>query len=81
MATQPSPIGRIPATVSLLAIPEAAVSTLFGIFDVMNAFALMRLSPRAPRRFTSRSSAIRSARWAGQWRAGQGATGDRHYRN
>lgn len=45
MATQPTPVGSSPRHVSLLAIPDAAVSTLFGIFDVMNAFALMRLSP------------------------------------
>jgi transcriptional regulator GlxA family with amidase domain len=29
--------------VSLVALPDAVVSTLFGIFDVMNAFALMRV--------------------------------------
>ena len=46
MATQPSPIGSGPRHVSLVAIPEAAVSTLFGIFDVLNAFVPMRLVPR-----------------------------------
>ena len=30
-----------PLHVSLVAVPEAVASTLFGIFDVMNAFALM----------------------------------------
>lgn len=30
--------------VSLLALPDAAVSTLFGVYDVMNSFALMRTS-------------------------------------
>lgn len=30
--------------VSLLALPDAAVSTLFGIYDVMNSFTLMRMS-------------------------------------
>jgi putative intracellular protease/amidase len=30
--------------VSLVALPDAVVSTLFGIYDVMNAFALMRVS-------------------------------------
>lgn len=30
-----------PRHVSLVALPDAAASTLFGIFDVMNAFALM----------------------------------------
>ena len=34
-----------PRHVSLVALPEASISTLFGIFDVMNAFALMGLSP------------------------------------
>ena len=29
--------------VSLLALPDAVVSTMYGIFDVMNAFALMRI--------------------------------------
>ncbi|ASY63357.1 transcriptional regulator, AraC family [Sinorhizobium sojae CCBAU 05684] len=33
-----------PFHVSLVAIPEAVVSTLSGIFDVMNAFAMMPLS-------------------------------------
>ncbi|WP_028035465.1 GlxA family transcriptional regulator [Chelativorans sp. J32] len=33
-----------PLHVSLVAIPEAVVSTLSGIFDVMNAFAMMPLS-------------------------------------
>ena len=33
-----------PLHVSLIAIPEAVVSTLSGIFDVMNAFAMMPLS-------------------------------------
>ncbi|WP_194723809.1 GlxA family transcriptional regulator [Noviherbaspirillum malthae] len=41
MARQaPSP-GSAPRHVSLLALPDAAVSTLTGIFDVMNAFTLM----------------------------------------
>ena len=37
----PVPAGSEPLHVSLLAIPEAVVSTLSGIFDVMNAFAVM----------------------------------------
>ena len=45
MTRKPSRAGSSPRHVSLVAIPDAAVSTLFGIFDVMNAFALMRLSP------------------------------------
>jgi transcriptional regulator GlxA family with amidase domain len=36
--------GSHPRHVSLLAVPDAVVSTLFGIFDVMNAFTLMELS-------------------------------------
>ena len=35
------PAGTEPLHVSILAIPEAVVSTLSGIFDVMNAFNLM----------------------------------------
>jgi transcriptional regulator GlxA family with amidase domain len=38
------PIGSEPLHVSLVAIPEAAVSTLTGIYDVMNAFAIMPAS-------------------------------------
>ena len=30
--------GSSPRHVSLVALPDAVVSTLFGIFDVMNAF-------------------------------------------
>jgi transcriptional regulator GlxA family with amidase domain len=41
--TELNPVGLSPRHVSLVAIPDAAVSTLFGIFDVMNVFA--RLSP------------------------------------
>ncbi|WP_137391707.1 GlxA family transcriptional regulator [Rhodoligotrophos defluvii] len=37
-----------PFHVSLLAIPEAVVSTLSGIFDVMNAFAMMPPPPGMP---------------------------------
>jgi transcriptional regulator GlxA family with amidase domain len=33
--------GSSPRRVSLVALPDAAVSTLFGIYDVLNAFALM----------------------------------------
>ena len=36
--------------VSLVALPDAVVSTLFGIFDVINAFALMRVSNEGARR-------------------------------
>jgi transcriptional regulator GlxA family with amidase domain len=41
MPRQTAPTGSPPRHVSLVAIPEAAVSTLTGIFDVMNAFAVM----------------------------------------
>jgi transcriptional regulator GlxA family with amidase domain len=37
-----------PRHVSLVALPDAVVSTLFGIFDVMNAPALMGQSSRRP---------------------------------
>jgi transcriptional regulator GlxA family with amidase domain len=37
-----------PLHVSLVALPEAAISTLSGIFDVMNAFNIMDLSGGAP---------------------------------
>ena len=36
--------GPSPRHVSLVALPDAVVSTLFGIFDVMNAFGLMGIS-------------------------------------
>src|SRR5215213_606842 len=40
--TQPVPdAGTAARHVALLALPDAAVSTLSGIFDVMNAFTLM----------------------------------------
>lgn len=43
-----------PRHVSLLALPEVAASTLFGLYDVMNAFALMGLAaPGAPAPFVA----------------------------
>jgi transcriptional regulator GlxA family with amidase domain len=45
MQPQSPPSGARPRHVSLVAIPDAAASTLFGIFDVMNAFVRMGLSP------------------------------------
>jgi transcriptional regulator GlxA family with amidase domain len=53
MAEQSSHFGPNSRHVSLVALPDAVVSTLFGIFDVMNASALMGMSnagsgPRAP---------------------------------
>ena len=46
--------GSAPLHVSLVAIPEAVVSTLGGIFDVMNAFAILPTGMRgaAPRQTT-----------------------------
>ena len=41
--------GASPLHVSLVALPDAVVSTLFGIYDVMNAFTLMRMSSAGPR--------------------------------
>lgn len=46
--------GTAPRHVSLVALPDAVVSTLSGIFDVMNAFAMMGLpwaGPNAPAPF------------------------------
>lgn len=45
--------GSHPCHVSLVALPDAAVSTLFGIYDVMNAFSLLEplatnCKPRPP---------------------------------
>jgi transcriptional regulator GlxA family with amidase domain len=53
MAKQPTHSGSNPLHVSLVALPDAVVSTLFGIYDVMNAFAMMgasigRLGSRPP---------------------------------
>lgn len=44
MASQSDHAGPNPRHVSLVAVPDAVVSTLYGIFDVMNAFALMGVS-------------------------------------
>lgn len=44
MTGEPAAPGREPLSVSLVAIPDAAVSTLSGIYDVMNAFGLMAAS-------------------------------------
>lgn len=44
MTTHSTHAGPNPRHVSLVALPDAVVSTLFGIFDVMNAFALMDMS-------------------------------------
>lgn len=41
MSRPQSPLGSEPLHVSVLAIPEAAISTLSGIFDVMNALAIL----------------------------------------
>jgi transcriptional regulator GlxA family with amidase domain len=41
--------GASPRHVSLVALPDAVVSTLFGIFDVMNSFTLMRMSSAGAR--------------------------------
>lgn len=40
--------GPEPLHVSLVTIPEAVVSTLWGIFDVMNAFSMVPVPGRAP---------------------------------
>lgn len=49
MTRQSTSPGSDPRHVSLVALPDAVVSTLSGIYDVMNAFALMGLpNPKAP---------------------------------
>jgi transcriptional regulator GlxA family with amidase domain len=47
MASQPARLSVNQRHVSLVALPDAVVSTLSGIFDVMNAFALMDI-PNGP---------------------------------
>ncbi len=44
MTTPPPADGAAPCHVSLVALPDAVVSTLYGIFDVTNALALMGLA-------------------------------------
>lgn len=47
--TRPStPSGSDPRHVSLVAVPDAVVSTLFGIYDVLNAFAVMDIAHAGP---------------------------------
>ena len=41
MAKQPTHPAASPRHISLVALPDAAVSTLYGIYDVMNAFTVM----------------------------------------
>lgn len=54
MPRHTNPAGSAPLHVSLVAIPEAVVSTLGGIFDVMNAFAIL---PTGTREKTARAAA------------------------
>ena len=49
MAKPRTHAGASPFHVSLVALPDAVVSTLFGIYDVMNAFTLMRISSEGVR--------------------------------
>jgi transcriptional regulator GlxA family with amidase domain len=44
MTSQSTDAGSSPRHVSLVALPDAVASTLFGIYDVMNAIALMGIS-------------------------------------
>jgi len=46
-----TPAGASPLHVSLVALPETTVSTLTGIFDVMNAFAVMPSFSKSKRPF------------------------------
>jgi transcriptional regulator GlxA family with amidase domain len=48
MARVTTSASAAPLRVSLVAIPQAALSTLTGIFDVMSAFALMPAMTKAP---------------------------------
>src|ERR1700752_1798928 len=50
MTRVPANAGPRPRHVSLVALPDAAVSTLYGIFDVMNAFAMMEIANTGARR-------------------------------
>lgn len=45
MARQATPTGPNPLNVSLVALPDAVVSTLAGVFDVLNGIRLMGLGP------------------------------------
>ena len=47
MPRQSSQPGATPRHVSLVALPDSVASTLFGLFDVMNAFAVMGASNAA----------------------------------
>jgi transcriptional regulator GlxA family with amidase domain len=49
MSRRPAQSGSNPRHVSLVALPDAAVSTLFGIFDVMSTNSLVGLLPSLPR--------------------------------
>jgi transcriptional regulator GlxA family with amidase domain len=49
MPRSPSRSGSTPIHVSLVAIPQATMSTLSGIFDVMNAFSILPPSDDTPR--------------------------------
>jgi transcriptional regulator GlxA family with amidase domain len=48
MSRQASTAGTAPLHVSLIAIPEAVISTMTGIYDVLNALAIMPPPERAP---------------------------------
>jgi transcriptional regulator GlxA family with amidase domain len=47
MAKPPTPPGSTPLHVSLVALPDATVSTLSGIYDALNVFSFMGLSDGA----------------------------------
>ena len=48
MLTAPSAAVAAPRHVSLVALPDAVASTLFGVYDVMNSFAVMELRGGGP---------------------------------
>jgi transcriptional regulator GlxA family with amidase domain len=59
---KPASPGFRPRHVSLIGFPDVVVSTLFGIFDAMNAFSLMQLSPGSPAPFRVEIIGERSGR-------------------
>ncbi len=48
MPAEPTPVAATPRHVSVVALPDGAVSTLFGIYDVMNSFHVMGMAADTP---------------------------------
>jgi transcriptional regulator GlxA family with amidase domain len=51
VTTEPNSTISSPRHVSVVGFPDGVVSTLFGVFDAMNAFSMMRLHPGSPAPF------------------------------